>query len=134
MCGSCHVGTITSAGRISWCSGAGDYHRALRHRVIYCDLHAFEPDHSVALHPLSTFHVALPHLRPCSSCALIMASACVQVYELIQGALVRWTELTSAARPPPTAVLIHGILGSRKNMQSFARRITQVSDTSSTAF
>ncbi len=50
----------------------------------------------------------------------------MQVYELIQGALVRWTELASAARPPPTAVLIHGILGSRKNMQSFARRITQV--------
>jgi len=49
-----------------------------------------------------------------------------QAYELIQGALVRWTELATSTRPPPTAVLIHGILGSRKNMQSFARRITQV--------
>ena len=39
---------------------------------------------------------------------------------------MRWTELASSTRPPPTAVLIHGILGSRKNMQSFARRITQV--------
>lgn len=49
-----------------------------------------------------------------------------QGYEMIQGALVRWSEMSPAVRPPPTAVLVHGILGSRKNMQSFARRLVQV--------
>lgn len=49
-----------------------------------------------------------------------------QGYEMIQGALVRWSEMSPSVRPPPTAVLVHGILGSRKNMQSFARRLVQV--------
>jgi len=42
-------------------------------------------------------------------------------YELIRGALVRFSETRN--RHPPTAVLIHGILGSKRNMQSFARRL-----------
>ena len=49
-----------------------------------------------------------------------------QGYEMVQGALVRWSEVRSSERPPPTAVLVHGILGSRKNMHSFARRLVQV--------
>ncbi|CAI7840966.1 unnamed protein product [Closterium sp. NIES-54] len=45
-------------------------------------------------------------------------------YELVQGALVRWSEDRSRRQPPPpTAVLIHGILGSGKNWGSFARRL-----------
>ncbi|CAI5502021.1 unnamed protein product [Closterium sp. Naga37s-1] len=45
-------------------------------------------------------------------------------YELVQGALVRWSEdRTRRQPPPPTAVLIHGILGSGKNWGSFARRL-----------
>ncbi|GJP54595.1 hypothetical protein CLOM_g13667 [Closterium sp. NIES-68] len=45
-------------------------------------------------------------------------------YELVQGALVRWSEdRTRRLPPPPTAVLIHGILGSGKNWGSFARRL-----------
>lgn len=39
--------------------------------------------------------------------------------------MVRFTTTTSASHQPPTAVLIHGILGSRRNMQSFARRIVE---------
>ena len=47
-------------------------------------------------------------------------------YELVQGALVRFSSPKStAARPPPTVVLVHGIMGSRRNMQSFAKRLVQ---------
>jgi len=45
---------------------------------------------------------------------------------MVQGALVHWSEVISSPRPPPTAVLVHGILGSRKNMYSIARRLVQV--------
>ena len=37
---------------------------------------------------------------------------------------VRWSEATPG-RPPPTAVLVHGVMGSRKNVASFAQRIVQ---------
>eukprot|EP00268_Persea_americana_P020804 TRINITY_DN2087_c0_g1_i1.p1 TRINITY_DN2087_c0_g1~~TRINITY_DN2087_c0_g1_i1.p1 ORF type:complete len:163 (-),score=19.38 TRINITY_DN2087_c0_g1_i1:147-635(-) len=37
-------------------------------------------------------------------------------YDLVQGALVRWSSFMDKSIPdPPTAVLLHGILGSRKN-------------------
>mmetsp|Transcript_38083 Transcript_38083/g.84834 ORF Transcript_38083/g.84834 Transcript_38083/m.84834 type:complete len:374 (+) Transcript_38083:240-1361(+) len=44
-------------------------------------------------------------------------------YEVVQGPLVRWTRKSNISTP--TAVLVHGILGSRRNMQSFARRIVE---------
>ena len=50
----------------------------------------------------------------------------VQAYELVQGPLVRWSEQQSGQRPPPTAVMVHGILGSRKNMQAYAHRLVEV--------
>ncbi|PIA44221.1 hypothetical protein AQUCO_01700077v1 [Aquilegia coerulea] len=48
----------------------------------------------------------------------------VLAYDLIQGELVEWS---SAARNSdrPTAVLLHGILGGRKNWGSFARRLAE---------
>lgn len=46
-------------------------------------------------------------------------------YEVVQGALVRWSEQQTGTRPPPTAVMVHGILGSRKNMQAYARRLVE---------
>uniref|UniRef100_A0A803M2G0 AB hydrolase-1 domain-containing protein n=1 Tax=Chenopodium quinoa TaxID=63459 RepID=A0A803M2G0_CHEQI len=50
----------------------------------------------------------------------------VQAYDLVQGALVKWSSLMDKSVPePPTAVLIHGILGCRKNWGSFARRLAK---------
>ncbi|KAL9244189.1 hypothetical protein vseg_017992 [Gypsophila vaccaria] len=47
-------------------------------------------------------------------------------YDLVQGALVRWSSLMDKSVPePPTAVLIHGILGCRKNWGSFTRRLAK---------
>jgi pimeloyl-ACP methyl ester carboxylesterase len=45
-------------------------------------------------------------------------------HEIIRGALVRYSSPESRdSRPPPTAVLVHGIMGSRRNMVSFAKRL-----------
>lgn len=49
----------------------------------------------------------------------------LQAHEIIQGALVRYSEVDNG-KQPPTAVLVHGILGNRRNMQGFARRLVQV--------
>jgi pimeloyl-ACP methyl ester carboxylesterase len=46
-------------------------------------------------------------------------------YEMVRGPLVRWSEEAPAGPHPPTAVLIHGILGSRRNLLSFAKRLAQ---------
>lgn len=42
-------------------------------------------------------------------------------YEVLQGSLVRHCDLRSVS--PPTIVLVHGILGSRKNLHAFAKRV-----------
>ena len=46
-------------------------------------------------------------------------------YEIVKGALVRWSAESPSGPHPPTAVLIHGILGSRRNLLSFAKRLAQ---------
>eukprot|EP00197_Chlamydomonas_leiostraca_P007015 CAMPEP_0202858464 /NCGR_PEP_ID=MMETSP1391-20130828/988_1 /ASSEMBLY_ACC=CAM_ASM_000867 /TAXON_ID=1034604 /ORGANISM="Chlamydomonas leiostraca, Strain SAG 11-49" /LENGTH=353 /DNA_ID=CAMNT_0049537387 /DNA_START=225 /DNA_END=1286 /DNA_ORIENTATION=+ len=46
-------------------------------------------------------------------------------YELVQGALARWTTRAPGGPTPPTCVLVHGILGNRRNMQSFARMLVE---------
>ncbi|CAL5439012.1 unnamed protein product [Camellia sinensis] len=49
-----------------------------------------------------------------------------EAYDLVQGAHVRWSYIMDKSVPdPPTAVLLHGILGSRKNWGTFARRLAQ---------
>lgn len=53
-------------------------------------------------------------------------SSKILAYELVQGALVRWSDVMDrSAREPPTAVLLHGILGSRRNWSTFAKRLAQ---------
>ncbi|KAG5562470.1 hypothetical protein RHGRI_005262 [Rhododendron griersonianum] len=55
----------------------------------------------------------------------------ILAYDLVQGAhqtigaQVRWSYILdkSVCDPPPTAVLLHGILGCRKNWGTFARRL-----------
>ncbi|XP_034675577.1 abhydrolase domain-containing protein C22H12.03 isoform X1 [Vitis riparia] len=50
----------------------------------------------------------------------------ILAYDLVQGPLVRWSSIADKSIPdPPTAVLVHGILGSRKNWGTFARRLAQ---------
>eukprot|EP00892_Ulva_mutabilis_P012229 jgi/Ulvmu1/9379/UM051_0006.1 len=45
-------------------------------------------------------------------------------YELEQGTLAKWCT-QSNDKPPPTAVLVHGILGNRRNLKSFTRMLLQ---------
>jgi predicted alpha/beta-fold hydrolase len=49
-----------------------------------------------------------------------------QAYELLQGNLVRFST-DATTKDVPTAVLVHGILGSKRNLNSFARMIVEVS-------
>lgn len=50
----------------------------------------------------------------------------ILAYDLVQGPLVRWSYIADKRVPcPPTAILLHGILGSRKNWGTFARRLAQ---------
>lgn len=50
----------------------------------------------------------------------------ILAYDLVQGARVRWSYIMANSVPePPTAVLLHGILGSRKNWGTFARRLVK---------
>jgi hypothetical protein len=50
----------------------------------------------------------------------------LQAFELIKGNLVRFSS-DAQSKNVPTAVLVHGILGSRRNLHSFAHMIVEVS-------
>jgi hypothetical protein len=49
----------------------------------------------------------------------------VQAFDMEQGALAKWCT-KDADRAPPTAVLVHGILGSKRNLKSFTKMLLQV--------
>ncbi|KAM7473037.1 hypothetical protein LguiA_011220 [Lonicera macranthoides] len=57
---------------------------------------------------------------------LVTTPSEILAYDLVQGANVTWSYIMSNSVPePPTAVLLHGILGGRKNWGTFARRLAQ---------
>lgn len=57
---------------------------------------------------------------------VVVKPADILAYDLVQGANVRWSYILDKTVPaPPTAVLLHGILGSRKNWGTFARRLAK---------
>ncbi|XP_058097635.1 uncharacterized protein LOC131242778 isoform X2 [Magnolia sinica] len=75
--------------------------------------------------PRSCIHMALVDERHALGRDVAKPSG-ILAYDLVQGALVRWSSVMDKSIPdPPTAVLLHGILGSRKNWGSFARRLAQ---------
>ncbi|XP_073220526.1 uncharacterized protein [Cicer arietinum] len=56
----------------------------------------------------------------------VASSSSILAYDLIQGALVRWSSVMDKSLPdPPTAVFLHGILGSRKNWGTFVKRLAR---------
>lgn len=59
--------------------------------------------------------------------AVLFGLAVVQAYELLQGNLVRFSP-DAQTKDVPTAVLVHGILGSKRNLNSFARMLVGVSN------
>lgn len=73
----------------------------------------------------SGIHMALVDERPVRS-GDVSNLPQILAYELVQGALVKWSSNVENLKPDiPTAVLLHGILGGRKNWGSFARRLAQ---------
>ncbi|XP_050376414.1 uncharacterized protein LOC126793828 [Argentina anserina] len=69
--------------------------------------------------------MALVNDRIVQSGSLANASE-ILAFDLVQGALVKWSSDTDKSLPePPTAVFLHGILGSRKNWGTFTRRLAQ---------
>ena len=65
--------------------------------------------------------------QPVSAQNLELSQAAPPIgYDLLQGEQVRWRpDDPASGQKPPTAVLVHGILGSRRNLFSFGKRLVQ---------
>ncbi|KAK3166172.1 hypothetical protein QOZ80_1AG0042370 [Eleusine coracana subsp. coracana] len=80
---------------------------------------------SLLCSPCSCAQMALPNTRIAHQPDVDKHNG-VLAYDLVQGSLVQWNSFMDKSIPdPPTAVLLHGILGSRKNWGSFAKRLAQ---------
>lgn len=70
--------------------------------------------------------MALVDEKPVHKGNAVSSSSGILAYDLIQGELVRWSSAMDRPLPdPPTAVLLHGILGSRKNWGTFAQKLAR---------
>ena len=45
-------------------------------------------------------------------------------YEIVAGSLVKWSENSSSSPSVPCCVLLHGMLGNRKNLKQLAKRLS----------
>ncbi|CAL6276575.1 unnamed protein product [Bathycoccus prasinos] len=68
---------------------------------------------------------ALADQQPQSSASAKKSASPPLSYELVQGALVKYTVEEKKGPHPPTCVFLHGILGSRRNLLSFAKRMAE---------
>lgn len=98
-------------------TSAGGYHRSLGRAVMSL---AEVPATNEAVHRILPLRALSPVMAPRADPTIRPQPL---AYEIIQGALVRGCILDSCNPPPPTVVLVHGILGSRRNLQGFARRL-----------
>lgn len=57
--------------------------------------------------------------------AAALGSAAPLAYEIVSGALVRWSLERPEGPHPPTAVLVHGIMGMGRNWKTFANDLAQ---------
>jgi len=74
---------------------------------------------------VANFAVPAP---PRTASATLAAAAPPLAYEFVRGALARSVAAVADSgrgRAPPTAVLVHGILGSRRNLAGFAERLVE---------
>ena len=68
---------------------------------------------------------ALADQQPSQSSSAAKQTSSPLSYELVQGALVKYTVEEKKGPHPPTCVFLHGILGSRRNLLSFAKRMAE---------
>ena len=57
--------------------------------------------------------------------AAALASAAPLAFEIVPGALVRWSHERPEGPHPPTAVLVHGIMGMGRNWKTFAHGLAE---------
>eukprot|EP00964_Phaeocystis_antarctica_P001506 scaffold806_cov64-Phaeocystis_antarctica.AAC.5 len=90
--------TLISAHRVSQCTTRASSSPAARRAAVSCQL---------------------PAVAAANACVEATANPLL-AYEMVQGADV---VASSARQHPPTCLLTHGILGSRRNLKSFAQRM-----------
>ena len=91
--------TLSSAHRVSQCTARASSSLSVRRAAVCCQL---------------------PAVAAANACTEAAANPLL-AYEMVQGADVI---ASSGRQHPPTCLLAHGILGSRRNLKSFAHRRT----------
>lgn len=107
---------------ISWPANTASFNCQLRNGV---HLPPFAHGHSSTAVKHSSIRAALLD-ETVSHQNLRKMTSEILAFDLVQGALVKWSNVMDRSSPdPPTAVFLHGILGSRKNWGTFARRLAK---------